>query len=153
MLEAEFHSRPYCRGWTSFAATLDDCERMIGALGRSLGFPWLCEMERIGVDLRASVRPEARHWVEARQERTRRDLPFLQSVWDATRRAASGDEATSRALFDESRALLAEFDRYHEHYERRLDAIHASTCWRLTAPLRFVKRAMREAMPGASRSA
>jgi hypothetical protein len=46
-------------------------------------------------------------------------------------------------LFDEVAEMLAEFDRFCEPYDNRhtqaLQAIHASTCWRLTAPFRFVK--------------
>lgn len=44
--------------------------------------------------------------------------------------------------FDESRALLEELDRYHEAREQRLEAVQHSISWRVTAPLRHLRRAV-----------
>ena len=64
-------------------------------------------------------------------------------TWKAIRYSLAGNEIAARALFDEVAEMLAEFDRFCEPYDKRhdqvLQAIHASSSWRLTAPFRFVK--------------
>ena len=138
VIEAEAQSRPYRRAWTSFDALLGDCEGVAGALGRSLGLPWLAGAGRRGADVAAIARSDQRHWAANDGDPA---SPFLERIWQAVRRGLAGGEDEARALFDESRALLDEFDRYHQAREQRLEAVYASVSWRLTTPLRRLRRA------------
>ena len=119
-----------------------------GVVQRCL-FPWLASASQCAADLSKIARPDQRHWAAADRTTSRSASPFLQRVWQAARCGVAGKESDARTLFDESRALLAEFDRYHRARDRRLDAMCASASWRLTAPLRHLKRAV---LAGWSRS-
>ncbi len=136
VIEAEAHSRSHPRAWTSFDALLGDSASVVGALGRGLGFAW----RGVPADVAAIARAEHRHWAGPERTASRPAAPFLLRIWQAARLGLAGQEADARALFDESRALLQDFDRYNTANDQRLDAVYASTSWRVTAPLRWIKR-------------
>lgn len=142
VIEAERHSRGYRRAWTSYDALLADTEGVAGALGRSLGFPWLGGTGLATAPLAEIARPDQRHWDAADGDHDAAGSPFVQRVWQAARHGLAGEDGTTCALFDEGAALLDEFDRYHQVREQRLDALCASVSWRLTAPLRTLRRAV-----------
>lgn len=139
VIEAEALSRPLRRAWTSFDALLDNCEGAAGALGRDLGFPWLGCFGRSEA-LAGIARSDQRHWLADDAEFDGAANPFLQRIWQAARCGLAGMEDETRAQFDKWRAMLDEFDRYHTPREQRLDALYASVSWRITAPLRQVRR-------------
>lgn len=142
VIEAELLSRPHRRAWTSFDALLADSEGVAGTLGRSLGFSWMAGTRPATADSATIARPEQRHWVADRRSLDAAASPFLHRIWQAACHGLAGEEATARVQFDESRALLEELDRYHEAREQRLEAVQHSISWRVTAPLRHLRRAV-----------
>jgi hypothetical protein len=141
VLDAERDSRAYLRGWVNYADTLEDCERVLDGLGRSVCLPLLGYPERLSVDLRSMVQPAAQHWRSTQDDPTLHDLPFLAATWGAVRRDLSGDEVGAMRKFDELHSVLDEFDRYHDEDSRRAEELYASNSWRITAPLRRLKTA------------
>jgi hypothetical protein len=140
VIEAEAHSRHCARAWTSFDAVLHDPEAAIRQLARSLRLRWPAEPLQAGTGLQLIARPEQRHWAATDNDAGMDRLPLLRRVWQAARCGLRNEEAQARGLFDECRAQLEEFDRYHECREHLLDRVYASRSWRLTAPLRLLRR-------------
>jgi hypothetical protein len=141
--EAEAASRDYRRTWTSFDALLGDSQQEADRIGRALGLTWPNRPEWTWAAMEQAVQPALRNWITNGDASGGSHIRLARRTWKAIRYGLVGDEIAARALFDEVAEMLAEFDRFCEPYDRRhaqaLEAIHASTSWRLTAPFRFVK--------------
>jgi hypothetical protein len=172
LLEAEAATRRCVRVWTSFDQLLDQPETTARAITARLGIIWPNNQENTAIDMVDILRPRYRHHRIA-DDPAPFPLGFLtRRAWQATQYALNGDENGARTMFDEIRAALAELDHFSRagrglsdklHVElslrikentqlrqqvdslrQQVDSIHASICWRLTWPIRWLhKQAIR----------
>jgi hypothetical protein len=142
VVEAERCSRRHHRVWVSFAQVLADWREAVDRIEETLKLTWPTHpddaADQIGLLL---------------DHRPRRGADFAGSatsvrVWNSVRAGLAGDESAARDGFDQARASLAETDRLYftamsqlvGRLEAELNTMRTSTCWRLTKPLRTIKR-------------
>jgi hypothetical protein len=67
-------------------------------------------------------------------------LPFSAATWAAMERGLAGDEPAARAAFDAARAALLDLDGTYAFYGSVLAAVRKPLSWRLTTPVRALRR-------------
>ena len=140
--EAEWFSRRCPRVWVSFRQMITDWRGTVDRIGKRLEIVWPIQpddaAERINLLLKPSLRQVAPSIVDG----------ALARAWSAVQTGLANDEPAARARFDHVRVSLQETDRLYvpamahhlDQLEVELQAIRTSTCWRLTAPLRTLRR-------------
>jgi hypothetical protein len=144
ILEAERYSRDYSRVWMTFDNILTVPDAALDRISQQLGVRWPIKpstreiYQIISQKCRGNIgRPDgdATHWLTSR-------------VWETAELAISGEEIAARdrfdalwqALGDMDRMYTACFTKLYSKSEAMLDAVLGSTSWRITAPLRALKR-------------
>jgi hypothetical protein len=168
LLEAEAATRSCVRVWTSFDQLLDQGEITAQTIAARLGIIWPNNQENTAIDVANIPRPRHRHHRIA-DDPAPVPLGFLtRRAWLAAQYAVNGDENAARMMFDEIRVALAELDHFSaagrglsdklqvelsqrieentqlkQHVDslrQQVDSIHASICWRLTWPIRWLHK-------------
>ncbi|MGA3003631.1 MAG: hypothetical protein ABSE20_18090 [Acetobacteraceae bacterium] len=147
VIEAEWHSRHRRRIWLGFAQVTAGWHDSIRRVAQQLDVNWPVDPAEAGERVASLLRPrsEDAQWVGSDTELPA--LPFVRA-WEAIEAGIAGDEPTAQAGFDLVRASLNDADQLYtpiitdlmNRHTARLQAIRASTCWRLTAPLRAMKQ-------------
>jgi hypothetical protein len=145
--EAEWHSRHCTRIWLGFAQVTADWRDSICRIAERLDVTWPNHPSDAARRIAALLRPDA-HDVEWAESGAGFRSALFACAWDAIMAGVAGDEAAAQAGFDLVRAPLSSADQLFtpvitdlmRRHEARLHAIHTSTCWRLTAPLRALKQ-------------
>jgi hypothetical protein len=158
LIEAEHASRATLRVWTSFEHLLADWQGTAQSISSKLGITWPNQPDIVAAEVGRILKPRHRHY-QAPSDSVSLPLgDWAVQTWRAAQYALSGNEPQAQDLFDRIRKAICEFDRLNvpqqEWIERRLTemtqtieamnreivAIHASRSWRITAPLRAVKK-------------
>ena len=145
--EAEWHSRHHRRIWLGFAQVTTDWRDSVRRVAQHFDVTWPVHPADAARRVAALLRPRSRdaEWIESNTELPA--LPFMRA-WDAIAAGIAGDEVAAQAGFDVVRASLHAADQLYtpivmdlmRRHAAQLQAIRASTCWRLTAPLRVLKQ-------------
>lgn len=151
LTEAEAASRPYRRAWMSFAGLLGNWQQETDVAAQALGLAWPNQAEWIWPEMERAVQSALRHWTMGDTGTTQARGAIAARAWKGACYGLAGDEFATRILFDEVVEALAEFDRlsriYDDRHAQALQAIHLSTSWRVTAPLRLA-RTLASCLPG-----
>jgi hypothetical protein len=145
--EAEWHSRHRKRIWLGFAQLTADWRDSVRRMAQQFDVTWPVHPADAAERVASLLRPRSpgAEWNESDTEL--RALPFMRA-WDAIEAGIGGDEAAAQAGFDVVRAALHDADQLYtpiitdlmRRHAAGLRTIRASTCWRLTAPLRTLKQ-------------
>jgi hypothetical protein len=145
--EAEWHSRHHKRIWLGFAQVTADWRDSVRRVAQRFDVTWPVPPADAAESVAALLRPRPHdaEWIGSNTELP--PLPFLRA-WDAIEAGIAGDEAAAQAGFDVVRASMRAADQLYNpiimdlvrRHAAELQAIRASGCWRLTAPLRVLKQ-------------
>jgi hypothetical protein len=149
LTEAEWYSRSCQRVWVSFGQIKADWQGTARRIGAGLGLSWPVDLDGVAEQVGGVVKPR-RHMSDLPGFPSR-DCPgtaqgLSARAWDAVEDGLVGDEPAAWTGFDRVRAALADADRMYlpsmtamlHRREAELAAMRASTCWRITAPVRAV---------------
>jgi hypothetical protein len=142
VIEAEWQSRNCRRVWLSMADMVEDWPDAIRRITDGLRVQWPMDPKRAFGEIALLLKPRLCHRVAPTRgdDNLRR---FCAEAWMAAEHGLAGDEPAARAAFDAARAALHDLDRMYEPYLLALAAVHTSLSWRLTAPLRALRRVAR----------
>jgi hypothetical protein len=140
--DAELHSRKCPRVWVSFGQVVAGWRKTVCRIGRTLNVSWPTHPDNAAERINVVLKRRQRHVASFAGNEA------LALAWGAICAGLADDDLAARVAFDRVRALLQDTDRLYfaalahavERLENQLQAIHTSTCWRLTAPLRAMKR-------------
>jgi hypothetical protein len=139
--EAERYSRQCPRVWVSFTQVVADWRKTVDRIGDTLGVSWPIHPDDAAEEIGLLLNPRPRHIVPSSNG-------ALMLAWETIQAGLAGDDLATRIAFDRVRASLQDADRLYipalshplGRLEAEVEAMRASTCWRLTAPLRAIKR-------------
>ena len=142
VIEAEEQSRRCRRVWVSMAGMIADWRTPCGGSPTGLALEWPMERDEAIDEIGPLLKPRLCHGVapDAGEETMPR---FSAATWAAVEHGLAGDEPAARAAFDAVRAALHDLDGTYERYQSALAAMPDSSSWRLTAPLRALRRMVR----------
>jgi hypothetical protein len=145
--EAEWFSRACPRVWVSFRQMITDWRGSVDRIGDRLGITWPIQPDDAADRINLLLNPRPRQIAPSIEDGA------LARAWNAVQTGLANDDPAARAGFDRVRVSLQETDRLYvpamSHHVHRLEVelhtMRTSTCWRLTAPLRALKRLARVA--------
>jgi hypothetical protein len=156
IIEAEHVSRSCLRVWVTLDQAISDWHRTARRIAAVLEINWTEACEQATWESSLFIKPRLCH--PTHQSLTRPDEPrwLVSRVWSAVQHGLSGDDAGAQVRFDELRLIMQDLDRLQDldrmsawplerlrrTHEATLAAIYDSTSWRLTRPLRALKRLM-----------
>jgi hypothetical protein len=151
-------SRSCSRVWATLDQAISDWPRTARRIAAALEIDWTETCEGATREASLFIKPRLCH--PTHQSRTRPDESgwFVSRVWSAVQHGISGDDAGAQARFDELRLILQDIDRLQNlsrisawplerlkrTQEATLAAMYDSTSWRLTSPLRTLKRFLQQ---------
>jgi hypothetical protein len=146
ILEAERYSRDCRRIWVTFENILAHRGRVLDDIAARCGISWPTPYK--SADLESDRIAEARDRDTQAESRTGMTQWLLPLVWSAAEQAMSGDVHAAEGKFDTLWLALGDMDRMYttcfnklyDASDTMLDAIIHSTSWRITAPLRAMRR-------------
>jgi hypothetical protein len=142
VIEAEAQSRNCRRVWVSMAGMIADWPETVGRITDGLGLKWPMERDEAIDEVGPLLKLRLRHGIAS--ESWQETMPRLSvAAWAAIEHGLAGDESAARAAFDAVRASLLDLDQMYERYLSALASMHRSLWWRLTAPLRVLRRMAR----------
>jgi hypothetical protein len=147
IVEAEQATRGYPRAWATVDQLCADWRATIRSVMPHLGLATARITDEAGSRIDRFINPEL---LQRKPRRTEAPRWLVLNLWNAAQQALAGDEAGAQAAFDVTASALADFDRLQARtlsrvtvrYQAELDALYGSTSWRLTRPLRALKRRM-----------
>jgi hypothetical protein len=150
IIEGEQISRPCRRVWATLEQVLADWQATTSRIAMTLGFEWTEISEETAAQAMHFVDPRMCHGQGQSTAGIDRSCWLAPRVWAAAQHGLAGNEGAMRAGFDELQAALQELDRMTEccvaklvqPHEAKLADVYRSTSWRITAPLRAIKRLM-----------
>jgi hypothetical protein len=150
IVEAERVSRSCSRVWVTLDQVIADWHSAARRIASTLEIDWTERCEEATWGSNPFIKPRLCHATD--QPGTRPDVSrwLVSRVWSAVQLGLAGDDAMAQARFDELWLALQDIDRMStwrlERLKRRHDAAlaatYGSTSWRLTRPLRALKRFM-----------
>jgi hypothetical protein len=142
VVEAEWQSRNCRRVWISMMEMMADWPEAIGRIADGLRLEWPVDFNEATGEIASLLKPRLWHRVApVRSEHNVRR--FCAEAWTAAEHGLAGDEPAARAAFDTVRGALHDLDRMYEPFLSALAAVETSLSWRMTAPLRAMRRAVR----------
>jgi hypothetical protein len=142
VIEAEWQSRHCRRVWVSMTEMVADWPGTVSRIAHGLRVEWPIGLQAASGEIASLLKPRLCRRVAA-EPCEHRERPFCADVWTAVRHGLAGDEPAARAGFDTVRGALHDLDRMYGPYLLALAAMQASLSWRLTAPLRALRRVAR----------
>jgi hypothetical protein len=142
VIEAEWQSRSCRRVWVNMAEMIAHWPGAVCRIGDGLHLEWPVDPDAAAGEIGVLLKPRPHHRFApvAGEDQLRR---FCAAVWAAAERGLAGDEPAARTAFDLLRGSLLDIDRMCEPYLSELAAMQTSLSWRLTAPLRALRRVTR----------
>jgi hypothetical protein len=146
ILEAEHYSRDCRRVWITFDDILAHRGTALDDIAAKFDISWPFPCESADPEFDRIAEPRCR---DPQAHRGAGTMPLLLPlVWSAAEQAMSGDARAAEGNFDTLWLALEDMDRmyttcFNKLYgasDTMLDAIIRSTSWRITAPLRAMKR-------------
>jgi len=139
VIEAEAQSRDCRRVWVSMAGMIADWPETVRRITDGLDLEWPMERNEAISEVGPLLKPRLCHGVAP--EANNDTLPrFSVAAWAAIEHGLAGNEPAARAAFDGVRAALNDLDGTYERYRSALTAMRTPLSWRLTAPLRALRR-------------
>ncbi len=168
LVEAEWYSRRCTRAWVSFEQIIADWHGSVCRIGATLGVAWPIDPDGATSLIAPVLKPRLNHGAGVTAGSTsvlRTNHPTLsRQAWTAAENGIAGNEVAAQAAFDAVRATLDDLDRMYQplmtsvrqrhegalavirqRNEAALAVIRASTCWRITAPLRAISHHLQRA--------
>jgi hypothetical protein len=153
IMEAERVSRSCSRVWVTLDQVISDWPGTARRIASTLEINWTEAREEASWESSPFIKPRLCH--AADQSSTGVDVVrwLVSGVWSAVQHGLAGDGAVAQARFDELWLVLQDLDRMsawrlerlRRRYHATLAATYDSTSWRLTKPLRALKRFMHPA--------
>jgi hypothetical protein len=139
VVESEWQSRNCRRVWISMMEMIADWPDAVGRILDGLRLEWPMDVNEAHGEIRSLLKPRFCHRVgpvpfEPNMQR------FCAEAWAAAEYGLAGDEVAAQAAFDVVRNELHDLDRMYEPCLEALAAIRTSLSWRITAPLRALRR-------------
>ncbi|WP_158927505.1 sulfotransferase family protein [Acidisphaera sp. S103] len=137
--EAEVQSRGCRRVWTSMGEIMTDWPDAMRRITDGLALKWPMERHEAIDEIGPLLKPHLCHGVAS--EPFEATMPrFSTATWAAVEHGLAGDEPAARAAFDAVRAALIDLDKMHGNYLSALAAMRKPLSWRLSTPLRALRR-------------
>jgi len=139
VIEAEAQSRKCRRVWVSMAGMIADWPETVRRITDGLDLEWPMGRNEAISEIGPLLKPRLCHGVAPESQDA--TLPrFLMAAWAAIEHGLVGNEPAAQAAFDGVGAALNDFDRTYERYQSALTAMRTPLTWRLTVPLRALRR-------------
>jgi hypothetical protein len=150
IVEAERVSRSCSRVWVTLDQVISDWHSTARRIASTFEIDWTEACEEATWESNTFIKPRLCHATDQPSPRPGVTRWLVSRVWSAVRHALAGNNAVAQARFDELWLALQGLDRMSdwrlERLKRRHDATlaatYSSTSWRLTRPLRALKRFM-----------
>jgi hypothetical protein len=142
VIEAEVQSRHCRRVWVSMAGMMADWPETVRRITETLGLDWPMERYEASSEIGPLLKPRLCHSVPS-DTYDATTLRFSVATWAAVEHGLAGDEPAVRDAFDTIRGALHDLDRMYEPYLSALTDMRNSLSWRLTRPLRVLRRVAR----------
>jgi hypothetical protein len=148
IVEGERSSRSCRRTWTTLDQVLGDWQATTSRIAMTLGFAWMEMSEGATAQAARFVDPGRCHRPGHASVCADASGLLAAQVWEMAQQGIAGDEEAMRTGFDRVGSLLRGLDQMMERSETSLSrrneqmlaGVYHSTSWRVTAPLRALKR-------------
>jgi hypothetical protein len=154
LIEAERYSRSCARVWVSYRQMIADWHDTVCRIASALGLAWPVGPDDAAHVIERILKPRLNHGQQSAAglmnglPAPSRQPPLAAQAWQAVEYGLTPDEPAAKACFDTVGAILEDLDRMYEPFMTGLErqhveevaAIRASTSWRITAPMRALRR-------------
>jgi hypothetical protein len=150
VVEAEYVSRSCSRVWVTLDQVISDWHGTARRIASTLRIDWTKACDEATCQPSPFIKPRLYHPIH--ESSTRPDVArwLVPQVWNAVQHGIGGNDREARARFDELWPALRDLDRLstwrleglRRRYDDTIAAMCDSTSWRVTKPLRALKRLM-----------
>lgn len=142
VVDAERQTRDCRRVWISMGEMIRDWPKTICRIADGLCLQWPMNRNEAFAEVTSLLKPRMFHRAEAPLSPDCGRW-LAAATWAASEHGLAGDESAARTAFDLVRTMLHDFDRICEPHLAEIASMRESWSWRVTAPLRALRRGKR----------